>query len=150
MVEQYLKMDQKAVDKDGWFDTGDVATIDENGYMSITDRSKDIIKSGGEWISSIELENAAVGHPSIVEAAAIGVSHPKWDERPILIVVCKEGKKVSPDEITDFMLDYVAKWQIPDDIIFLDEIPHTATGKISKMELRQILVNQKYQHPELR
>jgi len=129
VVEQYLKMDQKAVDKDGWFDTGDVATIDENGYMSITDRSKDIIKSGGEWISSIELENAAVGHPSIVEAAAIGVSHPKWDERPILVVVCKKGKKVSPGEITDFMLDYVAKWQIPDDIIFLDEIPHTATGE---------------------
>ena len=150
VVEQYLKMDQKAVDKDGWFDTGDVATIDENGYMSITDRSKDIIKSGGEWISSIELENAAVGHPSIVEAAAIGVSHPKWDERPILVVVCKKGKKVSPDEITDFMLDYVAKWQIPDDIIFLDEIPHTATGKISKMGLRKILTNQKYQHPELR
>ena len=150
VVEQYLKMDQKAVDKDGWFDTGDVATIDENGYMSITDRSKDIIKSGGEWISSIELENAAVGHPSIVEAAAIGVSHPKWDERPILVVVCKKGKKVSPDEIAEFMLDYVAKWQIPDDIIFLDEIPHTATGKISKMGLREILVNQKYQHPELR
>ena len=150
VVEQYLKMDQKAIDKDGWFDTGDVATIDENGYMSITDRSKDIIKSGGEWISSIELENAAVGHPSIVEAAAIGISHPKWDERPILVVVCKKGKKVSPNEITDFMLDYVAKWQIPDDIIFLDQIPHTATGKISKMGLRQILTNQNYLHPELR
>jgi fatty-acyl-CoA synthase len=149
-VQQYLKIDEEAVDNDGWFDTGDVATIDENGYMSITDRSKDIIKSGGEWISSIELENAAVGHPKIVEAAAIGVSHPKWDERPILVVVCEKGEMVQPKEITDFMSDYVAKWQIPDDIIFVDEIPHTATGKISKMGIRQILKKQDYQHPDKR
>ena len=150
VVQQYLKIDEEAVDNDGWFDTGDVATIDENGYMSITDRSKDIIKSGGEWISSIELENAAVGHPKIVEAAAIGVSHPKWDERPILMVVCEKGERVKPKEITDFMSDYVAKWQIPDDIIFVDEIPHTATGKISKMGIRQILKEQDYQHPDKR
>tara|TARA_B100000902_G_C27292951_1_gene908281 strand:- start:724 stop:2358 length:1635 start_codon:yes stop_codon:yes gene_type:complete len=150
VVQQYLKIDEEAVDNDGWFDTGDVATIDENGYMSITDRSKDIIKSGGEWISSIELENAAVGHPKIVEAAAIGVSHPKWDERPILVVVCEKGEMVQPKEITDFMSDYVAKWQIPDDIIFVDEIPHTATGKISKMGIRQILKKQDYQHPDKR
>ena len=150
VVQQYLKIDEEAVDNDGWFDTGDVATIDENGYMSITDRSKDIIKSGGEWISSIELENAAVGHPKIVEAAAIGVSHPKWDERPILVVVCEKGEMVQPKEITDFMSDYVAKWQIPDDIIFVDEIPHTATGKISKMGIRQILKKQNYQHPDKR
>ena len=148
VVQQYLKIDEEAVDNDGWFDTGDVATIDENGYMSITDRSKDIIKSGGEWISSIELENAAVGHPKIVEAAAIGVSHPKWDERPILVVVCEKGETLQPKEITDFMSDYVAKWQIPDDIIFVDEIPHTATGKISKMGIRQILKEQDYQHPD--
>ena len=149
VVQKYLKFDDKAVDNDGWFDTGDVATIDENGYMSITDRSKDIIKSGGEWISSIELENAAVGHPKIVEAAAIGVFHPKWDERPILVVVCEKGIKVKEKEITDFMSGYVAKWQIPDDIIFVDEIPHTATGKISKMGLRKILENQNYQHPDI-
>ncbi len=149
VVQKYLKFDEKAVDNDGWFDTGDVATIDENGYMSITDRSKDIIKSGGEWISSIELENAAVGHPKIVEAAAIGVFHPKWDERPILVVVCEKGIKVKEKEITDFMSGYVAKWQIPDDIIFVDEIPHTATGKISKMGLRKILENQNYQHPDI-
>ncbi|PQM57195.1 MAG: long-chain fatty acid--CoA ligase [Rhodobacteraceae bacterium] len=149
VVQKYLKFDEKAVDNDGWFDTGDVATIDENGYMSITDRSKDIIKSGGEWISSIELENAAVGHPKIVEAAAIGVFHPKWDERPILVVVCEKGIQVKEKEITDFMSGYVAKWQIPDDIIFVDEIPHTATGKISKMGLRKILENQNYQHPDI-
>ena len=149
VVQKYLKFDEKAVDNDGWFDTGDVATIDENGYMSITDRSKDIIKSGGEWISSIELENAAVGHPKIVEAAAIGVFHPKWDERPILLVVCEKGTRVKEKEITDFMSGYVAKWQIPDDIIFVDEIPHTATGKISKMGLRKILENQNYQHPDI-
>jgi fatty-acyl-CoA synthase len=149
VVQKYLKFDEKAVDNDGWFDTGDVATIDENGYMSITDRSKDIIKSGGEWISSIELENAAVGHPKIVEAAAIGVFHPKWDERPILVVVCEKGTRVKEKEITDFMSGYVAKWQIPDDIIFVDEIPHTATGKISKMGLRKILENQNYQHPDI-
>ena len=149
VVQKYLKFDEKAVDNDGWFDTGDVATIDENGYMSITDRSKDIIKSGGEWISSIELENAAVGHPKIVEAAAIGVFHPKWDERPILVVVCEKGIKVKEKEITDFMSGYVAKWQIPDDIIFVDEIPHTATGKISKMGLRKILENKNYQHPDI-
>ncbi len=149
VVQKYLKFDEKVVDNDGWFDTGDVATIDENGYMSITDRSKDIIKSGGEWISSIELENAAVGHPKIVEAAAIGVFHPKWDERPILVVVCEKGTRVKEKEITDFMSDYVAKWQIPDDIIFVEEIPHTATGKISKIGLRKILENQNYQHPDI-
>ena len=141
---------EDAVDENGWFDTGDVATIDKNGYMRITDRSKDIIKSGGEWISSIDLENAAVGHPSIVEAAAVGVSHPKWDERPILIVVLKDNTTVGHTEIRDFMLQFVAKWQIPDDIIFMKEIPHTATGKISKMKLRKVLESQNYKHPDLR
>ena len=137
------------MDKFGWFDTGDVATIDKNGYMRITDRSKDIIKSGGEWISSIDLENAAVGHPEIVEAAAIGIKHPKWDERPILVVVSKKNSKISKEEIFEFMKSYVAKWQIPDDIIFVDEIPHTATGKISKIDLRKILEEKHYVHPDL-
>ena len=149
VVQKYLKTEQETVDKFGWFDTGDVATIDKNGYMRITDRSKDIIKSGGEWISSIDLENAAVGHPEIVEAAAIGIKHPKWDERPILVVVIKKNSKISKEEIFEFMKSYVAKWQIPDDIIFVDEIPHTATGKISKIDLRKILEEKHYVHPDL-
>ena len=150
VVQQYLKIDNKAVDNFGWFDTGDVATIDKNGYMRITDRSKDIIKSGGEWISSIDLENAAVGHPEIVEAAALGVTHPKWDERPILVVVTKENSNISKEQIFKFMESYVAKWQIPDDIIFVDQIPHTATGKISKIDLRKVLENKQYTHPDLK
>ena len=149
VVQKYLKTEQETVDKFGWFDTGDVATIDKNGYMRITDRSKDIIKSGGEWISSIDLENAAVGHPEIVEAAAIGIKHPKWDERPILVVVSKKNSKISKEEIYEFMKSYMAKWQIPDDIIFVDEIPHTATGKISKIDLRKILEEKHYVHPDL-
>ena len=150
VVQQYLKIDNEAVDNFGWFDTGDVATIDKNGYMRITDRSKDIIKSGGEWISSIDLENAAVGHPEIVEAAALGVTHPKWDERPILVVVTKENSNISKEQIFKFMESYVAKWQIPDDIIFVDQIPHTATGKISKIDLRKVLENKQYTHPDLK
>ena len=150
VVQQYLKTDNEAVDNFGWFDTGDVATIDKNGYMRITDRSKDIIKSGGEWISSIDLENAAVGHPEIVEAAALGVTHPKWDERPILVVVTKENSNISKEQIFKFMESYVAKWQIPDDIIFVDQIPHTATGKISKIDLRKVLENKQYTHPALK
>ena len=149
VVQQYLKTEEETLDKFGWFDTGDVATIDKNGYMRITDRSKDIIKSGGEWISSIDLENAAVGHAEIVEAAAIGINHPKWDERPILVVVSKQNSKVSKEDIFEFMKSYVAKWQIPDDIIFVDEIPHTATGKISKIDLRKILEEKRYVHPDL-
>ncbi len=149
VVQQYFKIEEKTLDKDGWFDTGDVATIDENGYMRITDRSKDIIKSGGEWISSIDLENAAVGHPEIVEAAAIGVKHPKWDERPILVVVSKKNSNITKEDIFQFMKSYVAKWQIPDDIVFVEEIPHTATGKISKMDLRDILNQRKYVHPDI-
>ena len=118
--------------------------------MRITDRSKDIIKSGGEWISSIDLENAAVGHPEIVEAAALGVIHPKWDERPILVVVTKENSNISKEQIFKFMESYVAKWQIPDDIIFVDQIPHTATGKISKIDLRKVLEKKQYTHPDLK
>jgi fatty-acyl-CoA synthase len=124
-------------DPDGWFDTGDVAHIDPNGYMQITDRAKDVIKSGGEWISSIDLENLAVGHPDVAEAAVIGVAHSRWDERPLLIVVRKPGCEVSKDDLLGFMNGKVAKWWMPDDVAFVDEIPHTATGKIQKSVLRQ-------------
>ena len=125
------------LDDDGFFDTGDVATIDPHGYMQITDRSKDVIKSGGEWISSIDLENLAVGHPKVAEAAVIGVQHPKWDERPLLVVVLKKDQKASKDEILGFMQGKIAKWWMPDDVAFVDEIPHTATGKIQKTALRE-------------
>lgn len=124
-------------DEDGWFDTGDVAHIDPVGYMQITDRAKDVIKSGGEWISTIELENLAVGHPDVAEAAVIGVPHAKWDERPLLVVVRKPGKKPSKQDILDFMEGKVAKWWMPDDVAFVDEIPHTAAGKIRKTMLRE-------------
>lgn len=124
-------------DDENWFDTGDVAHINEHGYMQITDRAKDVIKSGGEWISTIDLENLAVGHPDILEAAVIGVAHPKWDERPLLICIRKEGKNPSGEEILEFMKDKIAKWWMPDDVAFVDEIPHTATGKIQKTELRK-------------
>jgi fatty-acyl-CoA synthase len=124
-------------DGDGWFSTGDVGSIDAEGYLQITDRSKDVIKSGGEWISSIDLENAAVGHPDVAEAAVIGVPHPKWSERPLLVVVRKEGSEADKEEILDWLKDKVAKWWLPDDVVYVDEIPHTATGKIQKTELRK-------------
>jgi fatty-acyl-CoA synthase len=125
------------LDGEGFFDTGDVATIDPYGYMQITDRSKDVIKSGGEWISSIDLENLAVGHPKVAEAAVIGVRHPKWDERPLLVVVTKPGEAVCKDDILGYMQGRIAKWWLPDDVVFVDEIPHTATGKIQKTALRE-------------
>jgi len=124
-------------DDENWFDTGDVAHIDENGYMQVTDRAKDVIKSGGEWISTIELENLAVGHPDVAEAAVIGVRHPKWDERPLLVVVPKPGKQPDKQELLNFLAGKVAKWWLPDDVAFVDEIPHTATGKIQKTTLRE-------------
>jgi fatty-acyl-CoA synthase len=124
------------LDPDGFFDTGDVATLDKHGYMQITDRSKDVIKSGGEWISSIDLENLAVGHPDVAEAAVIGIAHPKWDERPLLIIVAKKDKKPSKSDLLKFMEGKIAKWWMPDDVVFVDEIPHTATGKIQKTTLR--------------
>jgi fatty-acyl-CoA synthase len=122
---------------DGWFPTGDVGTIDEDGYLTITDRSKDVIKSGGEWISSIELENIAVGHPSVLEAAVISVPHPKWDERPLLIVVKRDGEPVTREDLLRFYDGKTAKWWIPDDVLFVEELPHTATGKLSKKALRE-------------
>ncbi|HJW53213.1 MAG TPA: 3-(methylthio)propionyl-CoA ligase [Burkholderiaceae bacterium] len=134
----YFKGDGgEIVDNDGFFDTGDVATIDPDGYMQITDRSKDVIKSGGEWISSIDLENAAVGHPAIAEAAVIGVAHAKWQERPLLIVVKKKGQDATRDEVLQYLDGKVAKWWMPDDVVFVEELPHTATGKLQKMKLRE-------------
>lgn len=120
----------------GWFPTGDVATLDADGYMQITDRSKDVIKSGGEWISSIDLENLAVAHPAVAEAAVVGVAHPKWDERPLLIVVRKPGQEVTAGELLEFMQAKIAKWWMPDDVVFVDALPHTATGKLLKTRLR--------------
>ncbi|HET6628679.1 MAG TPA: 3-(methylthio)propionyl-CoA ligase [Woeseiaceae bacterium] len=121
---------------DGWFDTGDVATIDPQGYVQITDRTKDVIKSGGEWISSIQLENTAVAHPAVKEAAVIGIAHEKWTERPLLVVVKKPGEEIDRDEMLAWFDGKVASWWVPDDVVFVDEIPHTATGKIRKTELR--------------
>jgi len=122
---------------DGWFPTGDVGSLDPDGYLQITDRSKDVIKSGGEWISSIELENIAMGHPAVMEAAEIGVRHPKWDERPLLLVVKREGANVTREDLLGFYVGKVAKWWTPDDVVFVDELPHTATGKLSKKTLRE-------------
>jgi fatty-acyl-CoA synthase len=136
ITKGYFKEDKNVLDDDGFFDTGDVATIDPYGYMQITDRAKDVIKSGGEWISSIDLENLAVGHPKVAEAAVIGVAHPKWDERPLLVIVLKKGETATKDELLGFMQGKIAKWWMPDDVAFVDEIPHTATGKILKTELR--------------
>ncbi|MBX3596994.1 MAG: long-chain-fatty-acid--CoA ligase [Rhizobiaceae bacterium] len=128
---------QDQFDEEGWFDTGDVAHLDQYGYMQITDRAKDVIKSGGEWISTIDLENLAVGHPDVAEAAVIGVHHSRWDERPLLVVVRKPGKEPTKEDLLAFMDGKVAKWWLPDDVAFVDEIPHTATGKIQKITLRE-------------
>jgi len=126
------------LDADGWFPTGDVSTLDASGRMHITDRAKDVIKSGGEWISSIELENTAMGHPGVGEAAVIGMPHPKWDERPLLIVVPAEGSNVTREALIDYLAEKVAKWWLPDDVVFTDELPHTPTGKVLKTRLREI------------
>ncbi|MCP4560075.1 MAG: long-chain-fatty-acid--CoA ligase [Bosea sp.] len=134
----YYRHDQPILDERGFFDTGDVATIDPHGYMQVTDRSKDVIKSGGEWISSIELENLAIGHPDVAEAAVIGVAHPKWDERPLLVIVPKPGKTPGREEMLAFMTGKVAKWWLPDDVVLVEAIPHTATGKIQKTALREM------------
>ena len=127
-----------ALDSEGYFDTGDVATIDADGYMQIADRAKDVIKSGGEWISSIDLENAAVGHPAVAEAAVIGIPDEKWQERPLLIIVARPGRTVSGEDLLAFLRDRVAKWWVPDQVIFVDQLPHTATGKLQKLRLRQM------------
>ena len=127
----------EAVDKDGWLGTGDVGTIDPDGYVQLTDRLKDVIKSGGEWISSIEIENLAMSHPDVFEAAVIAVEHPVWQERPLLIVHAREGQKPTKAALLQFLSQKLAKWQVPDDVVFVDALPHTATGKLLKTELRQ-------------
>jgi len=137
IVRQYFRGEGGDPLHDGWFPTGDVGTIDPDGYLQITDRSKDVIKSGGEWISSIELENVIMGHPAVAEAAVIGVQHPKWTERPLLVVVKKPGVEIAREELLAFYQGKVAKWWVPDDVTFVDQLPHTATGKLSKMTLRQ-------------
>jgi fatty-acyl-CoA synthase len=141
IAKAYYKVDTPILDSEGFFDTGDVGTMDRYGYMQITDRSKDVIKSGGEWISSIDLENLAVGHPKVAEAAVIGVRHPKWDERPLLVIVLKEGQSATKEEILGFLEGKIAKWWTPDDVVFVTAIPHTATGKILKTALRDQFKN---------
>jgi fatty-acyl-CoA synthase len=137
VIQSYFKGEGGDPLRDGWFPTGDVCTIDPDGFIQVTDRSKDVIKSGGEWISSIDLENIAVSHPAIAEAAVIGVKHPKWDERPIVVAVKKPGKDVTREELLKFYEGKIAKWWMPDDVVFVNELPHTATGKLSKLTLRQ-------------
>lgn len=136
IVEQYFNTENDATE-DGWFDTGDIAAMDQDGFITILDRSKDLIKSGGEWISSVELENIAIAHPEVMDAAAIAVPHPKWDERPIILVKLVEGASPSEADILNIYSDKIAKWQIPDRAIFVDEIPRNATGKIVKNQLRE-------------
>jgi len=140
IVSGYFNDDEAtaaALDAEGWFRTGDMCAIDPDGYLRITDRAKDVIKSGGEWISSIDLENAAMGHPDVAEAAVIGLPHPKWSERPLLIVVPKEGKSPSKEGLLEYLAGRMAKWMLPDDIVFTEELPHTATGKLLKTKLRE-------------
>jgi len=138
VIKKYFKEIDSAL-IDGWFPTGDVATIDEDGYMQVVDRTKDVIKSGGEWISSIDIENIAVSHPHVAMAACIAIADPKWDERPIVVVVKKPGLSLSKEELLAFYVGKTAKWQIPDDVIFVESIPIGATGKILKTKLREDL-----------
>lgn len=136
IVESYFGMENSALTADGWFDTGDVATIDDDGYMIIRDRSKDIIKSGGEWISTVELEDIAISHPKVANAAAIAARHKKWDERPVLVVVKAPGEEVSKEELLAYYDGKIASWQVPDDVVFVDELPIGGTGKVLKNKLR--------------
>jgi len=144
VIRRYYRAEADALDGEGWFDTGDVAILHPDGTMQITDRAKDVIKSGGEWISSVDLENAAVGCPGVAEAAAIGVVHSRWDERPLLLVVAKPGSGVTAEAIRAHLATKVAKWWLPDEILFVDDLPHTATGKLLKTELRA-----RYRHHQL-
>jgi len=137
IISSYFKNEGGDVLEDGWFPTGDVATIDPDGYMQITDRSKDVIKSGGEWIGTIDLENIAMAHPMVQQAACIGVFHPKWDERPLLVVVKKPGAEVTKEELIQFYDGKIAKWWTPDDVTFVDALPIGATGKVLKNRIRE-------------
>jgi fatty-acyl-CoA synthase len=134
-VRRYYRQETDVVDAEGWFDTGDIATLDSDGFMRITDRQKDVIKSGGEWISSIDLENAAAGCPGVKIAAVVGVRHPKWEERPVLVVEAHDGHGVDRDAVLEYLKPRIAKWWLPDDVIFAP-VPLTATGKIDKKALR--------------
>jgi len=136
IIQSYFKGEKSPL-VDGWFPTGDIATIDAQGLMQIRDRTKDVIKTGGEWISSIDLENAAVGHPAVAMAAVIGVKHPKWDERPLLFIVRKPGQALEKEEILAFLGERVAKWWVPDDVVFLESLPVGGTGKVQKNDLRK-------------
>jgi 3-(methylthio)propionyl---CoA ligase len=144
VIKGYFKGEGGDPLRGGWFPTGDVVNIDPEGFIQITDRSKDVIKSGGEWISSIDLENIAIAHPAIAEAAVIGVKHPKWDERPIVVAVKKPGQEVSREELLKFYEGKIAKWWMPEDVVFVNELPHTATGKLSKLTLRQQLKDYRF------
>jgi len=144
IVSAYYKDEaasREAIDAEGWFRTGDVAAIDADGYLQLVDRRKDVIKSGGEWISSIDIENAAIAHPDVAEAAVIGVPHPKWAERPLLVIVPKEGRAPTRETLLGFLTGKLAKWALPDDVVLLPELPHTATGKILKTKLREIFAD---------
>jgi fatty-acyl-CoA synthase len=144
VVREYFQGEGgEILDDEGFFDTGDVATIDEAGYMQITDRAKDVIKSGGEWISSIEIENIAAGHPKALLAAVIGVPHPKWDERPLLLVRLRDGVRATAREFLDFLEGKIARWWMPDDVQFVDDIPLGATGKIDKKLIRERMADYK-------
>nr|WP_314106016.1 long-chain-fatty-acid--CoA ligase [Acinetobacter lwoffii] len=138
VISHYFGKEESALTADGWFDTGDIATLDQDGFMKLSDRSKDLIKSGGEWISSVELENIAMGHPEIAMAAVIAGQHPKWDERPVLIAIKKPDSQLSETDLLDYYADKVAKWQIPDRVVFVDAIPLSGTGKMLKKDLREL------------
>jgi len=138
VISHYFGKEESALTDDGWFDTGDIATLDQDGFMKLSDRSKDLIKSGGEWISSVELENIAMGHPEIAMAAVIAAQHPKWDERPVLIAIKKPGSQLSETDLLEYYADKVAKWQIPDRVVFVDAIPLSGTGKMLKKDLREL------------
>ena len=138
VISHYFGKEESALTADGWFDTGDIATLDQDGFMKLSDRSKDLIKSGGEWISSVELENIAMGHPEIAMAAVIAAQHPKWDERPVLIAIKKPDSQLSETDLLDYYADKVAKWQIPDRVVFVDTIPLSGTGKMLKKDLREL------------
>jgi fatty-acyl-CoA synthase len=133
----YYRESENSAWEDGWFDTGDIATIDEQGFLSIVDRAKDIIKSGGEWISSLDVENVAMSHPAIAECAVAGLPHPQWSERPLLVVVLKDGANATKEEILAFMGERVVRWWLPDDVIFAEQLPYTASGKVLKRQVRQ-------------
>ncbi|HAG93087.1 MAG TPA: long-chain fatty acid--CoA ligase [Gammaproteobacteria bacterium] len=136
VASSYYKHDDQSDWQDGWFDTGDVATLDAQGYMNIVDRAKDVIKSGGEWISSIDVENIAIGHDAVAECAVVGVPHPKWDERPLLLVVLNPGASLTKEAMLEYLADKIVKWWMPDEVLFVEELPHTPTGKLLKRQLR--------------